>query len=520
MPPRSSDARNLGLPGNMSEGNSYRQILRSSSIIGGASVINILVGLARMKVAAVLLGPAGVGLIGLFTNLVATATGVAGLGVGTVGTRQIAEAAGQGEPRHVWMVRRALFWLTLGLALMGGLAFWLLRNVLAERVLQDASLAGALGWLSIAVALGVAAASQTALLNGMRRIGDLARVSVWSAVLSTLAAIAALWWWGRGGIVVYVLAVPVASFLLGHWYVSRLPRGVHAKAAASGLSEQWRIMLRLGFAFMVAGLAGTVGQLAVRTLVQRELGADALGHFQAAWAISMTYIGFVLGAMGADYYPRLTAVIQDPAAVNRLVNEQTEVALLLAAPVLLAMLALAPWVIRLLYSAEFVEAVEVLRWQVLGDILKIASWPLGFILVAAGAGKTFMATEWLAMGLFFVFSFLLLPVMGIAATGAAFFAMYVIYLALVWALAVRRTGFRWARSVQRLLVLLLGAAMLIAVIGAKSKEGAAVTGLLLALGFVIFALDRLSSMSGLGGASAAIASIGGALKEKFGIRND
>ena len=48
------------------EGKSYRQILRSTSIIGGASVINILIGLVRVKVAAVLLGPAGIGLIGLF----------------------------------------------------------------------------------------------------------------------------------------------------------------------------------------------------------------------------------------------------------------------------------------------------------------------------------------------------------------------------------------------------------------------------------------------------------------------
>ena len=284
----------------MSDGNSYRQILRSSSIIGGASVINILVGLLRMKVAAVLLGPAGVGLIGLFTNIVATGAGVAGLGVGTVGTRQIAEAAGQDDARRIWLVRRALFWLTLGLAAMGGLGFWLLRYLLAERVLGDASLAGELGWLSFAVALGVAAASQTALLNGMRRIGDLARVSVWSAVLSTIGAVAALWWWGHGGILAYVLAAPAASFIFGHWYVGRVPRVARAKARWRDMSGQWRTMLHLGFAFMVAGLAVTVGQLAVRALVQRELGADALGHFHAAWAISMTFIGFVLGAMATD----------------------------------------------------------------------------------------------------------------------------------------------------------------------------------------------------------------------------
>ena len=101
----------------------------------------------------------------------------------------------------------------------------------------------------------------------------------------------------------------------------------------------------------------------------------------------MTYIGFVLGAMATDYYPRLTAVINDHAQASKLVNEQTEMALLLAGPVLLAMITFAPWVIHLLYAASFTPAAEVLRWQVLGDILKVASWPMGFVLAGAGTWR-------------------------------------------------------------------------------------------------------------------------------------
>ena len=48
---------------------SYRRILKSSSIIGGSSVINILIGLLRTKVLAILIGPSGVGLVSLYTSL-------------------------------------------------------------------------------------------------------------------------------------------------------------------------------------------------------------------------------------------------------------------------------------------------------------------------------------------------------------------------------------------------------------------------------------------------------------------
>jgi len=478
--------------------NSYRQILRSSFIIGGASVINIVLSLVRMKVAAVLLGPAGIGLIGLFTSLATTAAGVAGLGVGSVGTRQIAQATASGDSGGVSSARRALFWGTMVLAALGGATFWAMRSVLADRVLQDAAAASDIGCLAIAVALIVAAASQGALLNGMRRIGDLARVSIGSAALSTAIGSYALWIWGSAGIVAFVVAGPLASFVFGHWYVSRLPRP-EGRPAFRAMTREWGTMARLGFAFMVAGLASTVGQLVVRVLVQRELGVDAMGHFQAAWAISMTYIGFVLGAMGTDYYPRLVAVVGDAAAVNRLVNEQMEVALLLASPVLLAMLGLAPWVIQALYSSLFYDAVDILRWQVLGDVLKIASWPLGYILVASGAGKTFMAVEWLAMGAFVALTFALLPAVGLLATGISFFAMYALLLILVLGLAIRRTRFRFSRRSLYLLVGIVVASGIVMAMTQHSILAAAIASVFGAVAFAVYALVRLTQVSSTGG---------------------
>jgi PST family polysaccharide transporter len=483
----------------VSQGTSYRQILRSTSIIGGASVLNILIGLLRMKVAAVLLGPAGVGLIGLLQNILGTAAGLAGLGVGNVGTRQIAEAAATGDVHNVAIARRALFWLTLALAVLGGCGVWLLREPLAKAVLGDAAHADTVGWLGLGVALTVAAASQTALLNGMRRIGDLARVNVGAAVLSTVAAVGIAALWGQHGILAFVLAGPVASFLLGHWYVVRLGRLQAPRAARAHLLQQWRTLLRLGFAFMVSGMVVNLGQLLVRTLIQRELGPVALGHFQAAWIISMTYLGFVLGAMGTDYYPRLTAVIREPDKVNRLVNEQTEVALLLAGPAFLAMLALAPWLVRLLYSAEFAEAANILRWQVLGDVLKVASWPLGFVLLAAGDGRAFMFTESLAIGVFVLGVALGLPWFGIDSTGIAFLLMYVAYLPLVWILAKKRTKFDWQPSVWKRLLLLFMASSGVAGLGMWHATIAAVVGLFLSVAFGLDGLARLGHLAGLQG---------------------
>ena len=326
--------------------------------------------------------------------------------------------------------------------------------------------------------------------------------------------------WGEQGLLAFVLAGPFASFVIGHVIVARLPRINAPHTPLTQLAAQWRTFARLGAAFMVAGLVTTLSHLAVRALVQRELGAEALGHFQAAWMISVTYIGFVLAAMGTDFYPRLTAAVQDHTATNRLVNEQTEVALLLAGPVFLAMLGFSPWVIELLYSSQFGDSITVLRWQILGDVLKVASWPLGFIILAAGDGRAFMWTEFFAMTVFTGLTWVGLPILGIQAIGIAFLGTYAAFLPTVYWLAKRRTCFVWEPRIFKHLMLLVLAA--IAVFGASlwSEWASARLGLTAALGFGVHGIVHLKEMTNLDGSLGRASGVFRKLMFRMGIRND
>jgi len=207
------------------------------------------------------------------------------------------------------------------------------------------------------------------------------------------------------------------------------------------LGPHWRALARLGFAFTLGAAANTAGQLAVRALVQRELGPVALGHYQAVLMISMNYIGFLLLALATDYYPRLTAAINDPQAACRTVNQQAEVALLLSGPMLIGTVAFAPWLVPLLFSSEFLPAVEILRWQVLGDLMKIISATFAFLLLAAGHGRAFVAVEAGGSAIFVGVTALALKWLGPIAPGVAYLVMYLVYAVVVFGLARRSIAF-------------------------------------------------------------------------------
>lgn len=471
---------------------SYRTILRSFSIIGGAQVINIAIGLVKMKAAAVLLGPAGVGLLGLYTTLMQTAATVASLGMATAGTRQIAAAHAMGGNLGVWRARSALFWGTLALGLIGAALFWLASGWVARVVLADPARASQIAWLSLGVALTVAAGYHTALLTGLRRMGDLAIITIGAGLGGAVLGVGSIWLWGEAGLLAMVLVAPAVTLALGYVFVVRLGPPANPAPCLSGITQDWRNLARLGLAFMLSGVVTLLGNLVARMLVQRELGPEALGQFQAASTIGITYLGIVLGAMGSDYFPRLSAAIHDPAQACRMVNEQTEVSLLLCAPVLLALLGCAPWVIRLLFSDEFGPAVDILRWQLLGDMLKVLSWPLGFVILAYGAGKTFVLTESLGIAVLLVAISVGIPLIGVAATGVAFLAMYGLYLPLVRVLCGRMIGFRWSRSVKLQALALISATVLVHIASLISDLVGAVLGLFLALTVGLWAIVRLS----------------------------
>lgn len=501
----------------MSDQNSYRTILRSSSIMGGASVINVLIGLLRMKLVAVLLGPAGIGLIGLLQNLMQAASGVAAMGLGTVGVRQIAEANGNGRADDVVLARRGLLWGTVLLALLGSAVTYLLREPIARWALADPSKADLVGWLAVGVGFTVASGSQVALLNGLRRIEDLARLQVATGLLTTVLGVGAILLWGKAGLTAFVLSAPLAMFALGHFFVVRAGITQAPPTPWRAILAQWRVMIPLGSAFVVSGLVTTGGLLVVRSFVQHQVGPEALGHFQAAWAISMTNLGLVLGAMGTDYYPRLCAVLHDPAAATRLVNEQTEVALLIGAPAILALLAVSTWLVPMLYTEDFSPAIAILHWQLLGDLLKVMSWPLGFVILAAGAGKTFILSESIGYGVFIAGVAIGLPLIGVLATGVAFLALYLAYLPVVWWLARRRIGFAWTPTVARMGMTFFVASCAVSALGLWSELAAALFGLALAGASALYALDRLGREAGLSGRLGQLAGAGRAMALRMGV---
>jgi PST family polysaccharide transporter len=179
----------------------------------------------------------------------------------------------------------------------------------------------------------------------------------------------------------------------------------------------------------------------VRVILLRLEGLEAAGHYQAAWTLGGTYVGLVLHAMGTDFYPRLVAAAGDCALCNRLVNEQTQVSLLLASFGVLATMTLAPLALVIFYSSAFVVAAEALRWICLGMALRVLTWPMGYVIIAKGSQRLYMLTELAWMVVNVGLSYVLVRTFGLAGAAAAFGLSYAFHGLLIYPFVRRLSGF-------------------------------------------------------------------------------
>ena len=329
----------------------------------------------------------------------------------------------------------------------------------------------------------------TAVLQGLRRIADLARVTIFGALIGTVLGLAAILWLGQSGLPVLLAALSFGQLLIAAWFTLKLPSSVGSVPVSDppqGGLATWFDMARLGTAFMLGGLVTTATLLGVRSLIQHRLGLEAIGQFEASWAMAITYLGFVLNAMSADYYPRLSGAIHDPERVNLLVNEQIQLGLLLAGPMLLLLIGLAPVLVPLLYSAAFEDAIIVLQWQTVGNFFKLSSWAMGFVVLASGRGGLFLLLE-LAFSFFFAtILWVQLDRFGVLAAGPAFALAYAIHFVTTLAAARHLCGLRWAPESRALqLIYIIAAVILLALARTSPLAGAAAAVVGAAIGAIL-----------------------------------
>ncbi len=401
---------------------------RTSFYTSITAIISFIGGFLITKVVAVKIGPEGIAYLGQFQNTVAVlnmiATGAVALGV----IKYLAEfKAEHGKKDEI---------IGTAFVILGACSFFVsLVVILFSGYLSDLSFGTSeyrkvyliYGLFSLASAFNILF---PAILNGLKEIRWLTIVNISNSVAGIVITLILTHYYGVTGALVSS-SIQAVSVLLVNMFICRklgIKINFHPSKFHADIAKKL-----MGFSFMaaVSGIALPLTQILVRNAIIEHFSLKEAGYWQAITKVSDFYLAFVTSVLSVYYMPRLSEINNKPE-----LRKEIAAGYRLIMPIVMAM-SLLIWLLRglvieILFTPDFLPAKSYFTFQLTGDVFKIGSWLLAYLMLAKALTWQFIVTEILFALSFFIFSYLFMSYFGVIGVTYAFALNYGIYWFLMW----------------------------------------------------------------------------------------
>lgn len=441
-----------------------KRVVKAMWLFSWVQMSGILCSIVRVKLVALWIGAAGVGIFGLFNTAFDMLAALSQLGLRQSSVRDIASARSETALRSIIYVVRRWAW-ALGIA--GAFLTLALSPVLSRLTFGDGSHVLGFVILSFAVLMSSVTNGELAVMQGMERLNKMARATVAGTLGGLAVSIPLYYFLGERSIVWSILAY-VASQTAAVYLMRGKTPPPHPLPAPRQIVAQGRSFLLLGVYMTVTMFIAMAVNYIFIAWLNHEKGLEYVGQYQAGYTVINRYIGLIFTAIGLEFYPRLSKVADSPRRMSTFVSHEALVAVIVILPAAAMMMSLDGFIIRLLYSDEFINVVPYIDWAVAGTAFRALSWCMAFTLIAKGDGKVYLITETVSGLLFLALSYAGETLGGMAGLGIAYSVWYAIYLAIVALVYFGRYRMRLSGKVA---VCFIGATLLIIICAAARHAG-------------------------------------------------
>lgn len=399
-------------------------LVKTSLLNGIAVAIKLASALVLNKALAVYVGPAGYAIIGQFQNVVSILVSLAGGLVATGVTKSTAQHFDDEAKQHkVW---QTAIRFSLAASLLAGFVLLIVGARLSDWLLQRADMSSIFIWLALALPAMAANNLLLAIVNGKKEIGIYIAANITGSFVSLLLIGLLAYYFGLYGALLAFTISPAVVLLSTAalvarrvWFKSHFLWGKMEASAVRELS---------GFAIMglTSALAVPVSYMLIRDHLATRLGLPAAGFWQASWKISEIYLMLVTTTLGVYYLPRLAEIRTVPELKAEIIKVYRFVMPIVIIGALTIYL-FRDYIIRILFTEDFFPMRELFAWQLTGDVIKIGSWVLAYIMIGRALVRVFVITE-IAFSLsFFLLSWWLVDLFGLSGVAMAYAVNYCLY---------------------------------------------------------------------------------------------
>lgn len=425
--------------------------MKSASIFGGVQLFQIIIGIVRSKFIAILLGPLGIGISGIFQSTIALITAVTGFGLSTSSIKSISSALTEADEEKVGQIVAVFKKLIFCTGLFATIVTLMLSSLLSKITFGNYNYTCAFAILSITLLINQISEGFSVLIRAKREVKLIAKSSIVGSALGLLGTIPLYYFFKINGIVPAIILTSFISFLLNYYFSEK----VSFKKVKVGFVEfkaESKGMIKLGIMISLSNVISLLFYYILRVYINSSGSTIDVGLYTAGFAMINTYVGMIFNAMATEYFPKLSEVANDTLEMNATVNQQAEIALLIISPLLVFFIFFSVWVIKLLYSVSFLGITQMVILSASGMIFKLLSWAITFIFLAKGASKFYLTSETFFNILMLILNLVGYKYFGLTGLGVSFLISYVVYTLQVFYVAKKYFAYNIDKHLRRLFI--------------------------------------------------------------------
>ena len=406
-----------------SEGANYRGIFKATALLGSVQLFNIIISVVRNKVVSFLLGPAGMGIVGLLQSTSSAIYGISNCGLTSSALKNISVAYEKNDlvslGKVVYIIKR-LLWITgtiaavICISMSRQLSLWSFGN-------EDFTIP--YRWLSISLLLMQMTNGNLMIIKCCRQLKMYAKANLIGNFVSLFITVPLYFVWGVDAIVPALILLSLSTFIISFLYERKLNITEH-KVNKVEFKQVSLDIFKIGIVVAFASVLPDLLAYYLRIFMSSHGGVADVGYYAAGFAILNSYVGMIFTAMSTDFIPRLSAVVDDNAACQDTINKQVRIAAMVLLPILTLFIIFSKLIVIVLYSDQFFPMIGMMTWGAVGCFIRSADWSMGNLFVPKRDTKEYLVINWLVAAISIGLNISLYLLWGITGLGVALLLLY------------------------------------------------------------------------------------------------
>jgi O-antigen/teichoic acid export membrane protein len=362
-------------------------------------ILKIGIGLITSKLLAVFVGPGGMALVGNLRNFMTSLESISTLGFQSGIVKYVAEND-KNKSELQKIIATVFITLLLVVIVLSGLLFFLalfwnnrIFGSNFEFSLVFKILALALPWYAISVFL-------LAVINGLGKFKKVIWINCIGNIIGLLVSLLLILQFKTLGALLAIIISPALLFFATFYFINK--EIAFFDTIRLRLFD-FRIIKNLSSYSLMALVSSVLGPLvflAIRNNVIETLGINQAGYWETMTRISSYYLLFVSTILSVYFLPRLSTAKS---------NQETKLIFWSYYKTILPVFIIGVsviyflrfFIIKLLFTSDFLPVEDLFFWQLFGDVFKVCSLILGFQFFAKKMTVVFVISELLSLAVLY-----------------------------------------------------------------------------------------------------------------------